>query len=188
MLSPASFGRENCTNLASNVTLQGLYRPRAATCATAWVQKEVLEMGTAAEDILRGFAKALESRDVEKTVGFFSQDAVYETPNGTFRGSAEIRRYFQWMFTTNSEIRVTETGVGILSAGDKAAFEHVLRGTFGGQKWEMPILCTYELGEGKIRRMLTVYDRLSLAKQVGKGVVAQKAVGAVIKAAEKGLH
>jgi len=145
-------------------------------------------MADGAGDILRSFARALESRDVEKTVGFFSQDAVYETPNGTFKGSAEIRRYFQWMFTTNSEIRVTESGVGILALGDKAAFEHVLHGTFRGQTWEMPILCTYELRDGKVKRMLTVYDRLSLARQVGKGVMARRAVGAVIKAAEKGLH
>lgn len=145
-------------------------------------------MDNGAGDILRSFARALESRNVEKTVGFFSQDAVYETPNGTFKGSAEIRRYFQWMFTTNSEIRVTESGVGILALGDKAAFEHVLHGTFRGQTWEMPILCTYELRDGKVKRMLTVYDRLSLARQVGKGVMARRAVGAVIKAAEKGLH
>ena len=145
-------------------------------------------MADGAADTLRGFAKSLESRDVEKTVGFFAQDAVYETPNGTFRGSAEIRRYFQWMFETNSEIRVTESGVGILAVGDKAAFEHVLRGAFGGQRWELPMLCTYEMEDGKVRRMLTVYDRLSLAKQVGKGVVAWQAVGAVIKATEKGLH
>lgn len=145
-------------------------------------------MDNGAGDTLRRFARALESRDVEKAVGVFSQDAVYETPNGTFRGAVEIRRYFQWMFTTNSEIRVTESGVGILAVGDKAAFEHVLHGTFGGQTWQMPILCTYELRDSKVVRMLTVYDRLSLARQVGKGMMAQRAVGAVIKAAEKGLH
>lgn len=145
-------------------------------------------MDNGAGDTLRSFAKALESRDVDKTVGFFAQDAVYETPNGTFKGAAEIRRYFQWMFTTNSELRVTESGVGILAVGDKAAFEHVLRGTFGGERWEIPILCTYELRDGKVSRMLTVFDRLSLAKQVGKGAMARRAVAAVIKAAEKGLR
>jgi hypothetical protein len=49
------------------------------------------------------------------------------------------------------------------------------------------MLCTYELTNGKIKRMLTVYDRLSMAKQVGKGPMAQWAVRAIIRASEKGL-
>jgi uncharacterized protein (TIGR02246 family) len=142
--------------------------------------------GTA--NMLRSFARALESRDLEKTVGFFSPDAVYVTPSGEFKGTAEIRRYFHWMFETNSELRITESGVGILAVGDKAAFDHVIRGTFRGTKWELPILCTYELKDGKVKRMLTVYDRLSMAKQVGKGWLAQWAVGAVVKASEEGLR
>jgi hypothetical protein len=152
------------------------------------VDKEVIVVVDGAGDTLRSFAKALESRDVEKAVGFFSPDGVYETPSGTFKGATEIRRYFRWMFETNSEIRVTESGVGILAVGDKAAFEHVIRGTFKGTKWELPILCTYELKDGKVKRMLTVYDRLLMAKQVGKGWMAQWAVGAVVKASEKGLR
>jgi hypothetical protein len=139
-------------------------------------------------DTLRNFARALESRDLEKAVGFFSPDAVYVTPSGEFKGTAEIRRYFRWMFETNSELRITESGVGILAVGDKAAFDHVIRGTFRGTKWELPILCTYELKDGKVKRMLTVYDRLSMAKQVGKGCMARWAVGAVVKASEKGLR
>lgn len=145
-------------------------------------------MGNGAGDVLRSFAKALEGRDVDKTVGHFTADAVYETPSGTFRGTEEIRRYFVWMFATNSEVRVTESGIGVFAMGDKAVFEHTIRGTFRGRKWELPILCTYELKDGKVKRMLTVYDRLSLAKQVGRGWIAQWAVGSIIRAAEKGLH
>jgi ketosteroid isomerase-like protein len=141
-----------------------------------------------AGDTLRNFARALESRDIEKTVALFSPDGVYETPSGTFKGTTEIRRYFRWMFETNSELRVTESGIGILALGDKAAFEHVIRGTFKGTKWELPILCTYELRDGKVKRMLTVYDRLAMARQVGKGWMAQWAVGAIVKASEKGLR
>lgn len=139
-------------------------------------------------DILRSFAKALESRDAAKAASHFTADATYETPSGTFKGTEEIKRYFTWMLTTNSEIRVRESGIGIFAMGDKAAFEHVIRGAFRGEKWELPILCTYEFRDGKVKRMLTVYDRLSLAKQVGRGWIAQWAVGAVIKASEKGLH
>lgn len=141
-----------------------------------------------ARDTLRSFARTLESRDAEKAASFFSPDAVYVTPSGEFKGTTEIRRYFRWMFETNSELRIAESGIGILAVGDKAVFEHVIRGTFRGTKWELPILCTYEFSNGKVTRMLTVYDRLSLAKQVGKGWMAQWAVGAVVKASEKGLR
>jgi len=52
----------------------------------------------------------------------------------------------------------------------------------------LPILCTYEASDGKIKRILTLYDRLSMARQVAKGWLPQKAVAAVIKASEKGLR
>ena len=142
----------------------------------------------AIETLLRSFARALESRDLEKALSFFSPDAVYLTPNGQFTGTAGIRRYLRWMFETNSDMQIEESGVGILVSGNKAAFEHTVRGTFEGRKWELAMLCTYEFSDGKIRRILTVYDRLSMARQVAKGWLPQKAVGAVIKASEKGLQ
>jgi len=139
------------------------------------------------DNLLRSFAATLESRDLEKAIGFFAPDATYMTPNGRFKGTAEIRRYLRWMFETNSDLRVEESGIGILASGNKAAFEHTVRGTFQGAKWALDMLCSYEFSEGKIKRILTVYDRLAMAKQVAKGWLPQKAVGAVIKASEKGL-
>jgi uncharacterized protein (TIGR02246 family) len=142
----------------------------------------------AIETLLRSFARTLESRDLEKALSFFSPDAVYVNPSGRFTGTAEIRRYLRWMFETNSELQIVECGVGILASGNKAVFEHTIRGTFQGKKWELPILCTYESADGKIKRILTLYDRLSMARQVAKGWLPRRAVGAVIKASEKGLQ
>ena len=142
----------------------------------------------AIETLLRSFARTLESRDLEKALSFFSPDAVYVNPSGRFTGTAEIRRYLRWMFETNSELQIVECGVGILASGNKAVFEHTIRGTFQGKKWELPILCTYEASDGKIKRILTLYDRLSMARQVAKGWLSQRAVAAVIKASEKGLR
>ena len=142
----------------------------------------------ATETLLRSFARTLESRDLEKALSFFSPDAVYLNPSGRFTGTTEIRRYLRWMFETNSELQIVECGVGILASGNKAVFEHTIRGTFQGKKWELPILCTYEASDGKIKRILTLYDRLSMARQVATGWLPQKAVAAVIKASEKGLR
>jgi uncharacterized protein (TIGR02246 family) len=141
----------------------------------------------AVDSILRSFAATLEKRDLEKAISFFAPDALYVTPNGRFKGTAEIRRYLRWMFETNSEIHVEENGIGILSSGNKVAFEHTVRGTFQGTKWALDMLCAYEFSEGKIKRILTVYDRLAMAKQVAKGWLPQKAVAAIEKASGKGL-
>ncbi len=48
-------------------------------------------MADAVKDILRSFAKALDSRDVDKTVGHFMADAVYEPPRGTFKGTVPTK-------------------------------------------------------------------------------------------------
>lgn len=144
--------------------------------------------GGGIESIMRSFARALESRDLDKALPFFAPDATYITPNGRFTGTEEIRRYLRWMFENNSELAVEECGVGILASGNKAAFEHIVRGTLQGKKWELPMLCIYEFAGDKIKRVVTAYDRLSLAKQAAKGWLAQKAVNAVIKGGEKGLR
>lgn len=140
------------------------------------------------EAVLRGFAQALESADLEKAVGYFSTDAVYVTPYGEFRGTTEVRRYLRWMFDTNSGLKIEPTGIGILAVGNRAVYEHNVSATFRGKKWKLPMLCTYELSEGRIRRLVTLFDRLALAKQVGAGWMAQRTVAAVIKASEKGLR
>ena len=140
------------------------------------------------EETVRSFAGALEKRDLEEAVGFFSTDAVCLNPHGEFRGTTEIRRYLKWMFDSNSDLKIEPAGIRILAAGNKAAFEHNVSGIYGGSKWKLPMICSYELSEGKIRRLVTLYDRLAMAKQVGKGWMAQKAVSAVIKGSEKGLR
>jgi limonene-1,2-epoxide hydrolase len=140
------------------------------------------------EEAVRSFAGALESGDLERAVDLFSTDAVYLNPNGEFRGTEEIRRYLQWMFESNSNLKVEPVGLGILTSGNKAAFEHNVSGTFQGRKWKLLMLCSYEFSEGKIRRLVTVFDRLAMAKQVGRGWMAQRAVAAVIKGSEKGLR
>jgi ketosteroid isomerase-like protein len=140
------------------------------------------------EAVVRGFAEALESGDLERTLGHFTSDAVYSNPSGEFKGTEEIRRYLRWMFETNSDLKIKTVGIGVLAAGNRAAFEHTVGGTFQGSTWELPMLCSYEFTDGKIRRIVTIYDRLALAKQVAKGWMARRAVAAVIKGSERGLR
>ncbi len=39
------------------------------------------------------------------------------------------------------DMKVTETGNGIIVQGDKAFFEHVLSGTYQGKKFEFLAMC-----------------------------------------------
>ena len=139
-------------------------------------------------DLMREFVRALVERNVEKALSFFAEDATYMTPEGTFKGKNEVKRYLAWMAKTNSNLTISETGIGIVVEGDKAVYEHILEGTFQGMRWRMPATCVYEFSGDKITKLRTFYDRLSLAKQAAKGWSATRAVNAVIAATEKGLR
>ena len=142
--------------------------------------------GERCESIMHGFVEALGKRDVEKALSFCAEDAIWVTPEGTFKGREELRRYLTWSSQTTSAIRAT--GIKTIVQGNRGAYEHVLEGISEGAKWEVLALCAYEFSNDKIQSLRTVYDRLSVAKQVAKGGLARTAVNAIIKRMEKGLH
>jgi len=49
-------------------------------------------------------------------------------------------------------------------------------------------MCAYGFQEDKIKSLRTVYDRLSLAKQLAGGWLPQWIVNSVVKQMEKGPH
>jgi ketosteroid isomerase-like protein len=48
------------------------------------------------EGLIRGFVEAFAKGDVEKTLSFLAEDAVWVAPEGTFRGKEEVRRLVSW--------------------------------------------------------------------------------------------
>jgi uncharacterized protein (TIGR02246 family) len=137
--------------------------------------------------IMREFAKTWAVGDVEKMIAFFSEDAVNTYPHGTFKGKEAIRRNFTAMTNNMKDIKVVETGNGIIAQGDKAFFEHIISGTYQGQKFEFLALCAYEFSGDKIKNMRTVYDRLLVAQQSAKGWPAKSIVNMVVKQSEKAM-
>jgi ketosteroid isomerase-like protein len=115
--------------------------------------------------IMREFAKSLEDGDAEKSISLFTDDAVYDTPYGTYKGKEAFRQLFNAMSKNMKGMKVTESGNGIIVQGDKAFFEHTLSGTFQGKKYEMLGICAYEFSGDKIKYMRTVFDRLLTAQQ-----------------------
>jgi len=142
------------------------------------------------ESVMRDFIEALVKRDVEKVLSFFAEDAVWVTPEGTFKGKEELKRYSTWSAQQNPDLTVRDAGIAIMVKGNRAVYEHVVGGTFQGMKWEALAMCVYEFSDEKIQHIRSVYDRLSTAKQVAvaRGWLAERVISYIVKQAEKGLR
>ena len=140
------------------------------------------------ESIMRDYIKALSDKDIDKALSFCAEDAICVTPLGTFKGKEELRHYLTWLAQSMPDLSITETGIGIVVHGSKAAYEHVFSGTLQGMKWEVLAMCAYEFSGDKIQNLRTVFDRLSLANQVAQGWMAKKAVSSIIENMQKGLR
>ncbi len=138
--------------------------------------------------IMRECFGAMEKGDVEKELSFWAEDGVWITTSGTFIGKEQVKRYLTWMAKSMQDMKITETGNGIIIQGDKAFVEHDIAGTFEGKRVEVLAICAWEFRDGKIHRMSTVMDRLSMAKQGAKGWLSNWIVNTVVKQAEKGLR
>ena len=136
-------------------------------------------------NIMRDFVQTMAKGDVEKALSFFTEDAVWVNPNGTFKGKDEARRSLSAEAESMQDTTVTETGNGIIVEGNKAFFEHVIAGTVQGRRAEVLAMCAYEFSDGKIKEVRSVFDRLSLAQQAAKGWLPKMLVNFIVKQAEK---
>ena len=116
-------------------------------------------------NIMRDFGQTMAKGDVEKTLSFFTEDAVWVEPNGTCKGKDEVRSYLSAQAKSMEDKTVTETGNGIIVEGNKAFFEHILGATVQGRRAEFLAMCAYEFSNGKIKEVRTTYDRLLIAQQ-----------------------
>lgn len=138
--------------------------------------------------IMRDCFKAMEKGEVEKMLAFFTEDGVWVCPTGTFKGKEELRRYFTWMAQSMRDVKVTETGNGIIVQGNKAFVEHVIAGTMDDMRAEVLAMCAWEFSDGKVKEVRSTFDRLLMAKQAAKGWLAKWMVNMIVKQSEKGLH
>lgn len=137
---------------------------------------------------IRGFLDAMTVGDATNAISFLATDAVFITPLGTFKGSAEISKFITWSYKNTKDYKIKETGIGIIAQGNTGVIEHDVSGTYNGMKWEVPAMCIYEFKNDKIVNMRSFYDRLAQAKQGAKGFIPRWAVNSVANAMEKGLR
>jgi ketosteroid isomerase-like protein len=162
------------------------YRDFPATRQTTQRREKPMSEETI-KTLMRDAVASLCKGDVEKGLSFFAEDATWVTPEGTFQGKEELRRYLTWMAGV-PDLTYTETGIGILVQGNQAVFEHLFEGTYEGTRCKWLALCAWEFSDGKIQRMRTVYDRLSILDQAAKGWLEHTIVSSLVNRAEKGLH
>jgi ketosteroid isomerase-like protein len=137
--------------------------------------------------IMREFVKAMAEGDASKTASYAVDDVVSVTPYGTIQGKEALKQNVLAMARNMKNMKITETGNGIIVQGDKAFFEHILSGTFQDKKYEMLAMCAYEFSGDKIKKVRSVYDRLLTAQQVVKGWPATPIVNMVVKQSEKSM-
>jgi ketosteroid isomerase-like protein len=138
--------------------------------------------------IMREFVKTMSDGDVEKSLAYFTEDAVWVSPFGMAKGKDELRRFLAWMYDQMKDVKVTECGNGIITQGNKAFFEHIIAGTMQGKRAEGLAMCAYEFEGDKIKETRTTYDRLAMAQQSVKGWLPTMMVNMMVNQAEKGLR
>jgi ketosteroid isomerase-like protein len=139
------------------------------------------------KDTIRGFLKSCMAGDTKQALSLFTEDTVWVSPQGTFKGIAQIEKFLTWVNRITKDYKITETGIGIITQGDTGVIEHNLSGTFKGKKWAMPAVCIYEFKNGKLASVRAFSDRLTQAQQASKGMFAKWAVNAVVNGTQKGL-
>lgn len=128
------------------------------------------------ERMLRDYAAAWSSGDVEKVVSFLTDDCVIETVgSGTaYRGQEEIRAWARDSFATIPDYKIELTCLFV--AGDWAGGEWIQSGTYTGEVAGTEVTGKHfsgrgasiiELREGKIRREAIYWDTRSFLRELG---------------------
>ena len=138
-------------------------------------------------EVMRTFVKCFEEMDVEKALSLLTDDIAWATPFGTFTGKEEVKRYLDWNGTNSKEVKLTETGPGILVQGDVASFEHRISGIMQGEQVDFLAMCTYKFSDDQIKEMKTVFDRLAIAEQATSTWLPKKIVNTLVNQLTKGL-
>lgn len=117
---------------------------------------------------LRG---AYEHRDVDQLMSLFSEDAELTAAPGTFRGTAEIRRFFEWDAQLSPTVTVRDVGAGVLVAGPTVVWERVLSLSYDDIPYDECAATLLEFDEhGLICRYRSYYDKLAVLDQITSGM------------------
>jgi len=134
-------------------------------------------MASDMEKMMADYLAAMNAHDAEKTLSFFTDDAVYEcTPLGRVsRGKQEIKDFISSTFTDFPDFKLEMKSA--FMAGDRGAGEWVMSGTFAhssipevpatGKKFSVRGAAIMEFSGGKVSRHTNYWNLAAFLQQVG---------------------
>jgi steroid delta-isomerase-like uncharacterized protein len=133
-------------------------------------------MGTDVERMLRDYAAAWSSGDVEKVASFLTDDCVIENLGGgmIYCGQEEIKAWVRDVFASTPDVKIEVKSLFV--AGEWAGGEWIQSGTYTGEVGGVPVTgqkflgrgaSIFELHGGKIKREALYWDTLSFLRQLG---------------------
>ena len=138
--------------------------------------------------IMRDFVNAMVAgEELDKSMTRFTDDAVFTHPLGTFKGKDAIKNHMAAMARNVQDLKIQESGNGIIVQGDKAFFEHIVSWNFGEGKTEFLSICAYEFSGDKIKSVREVYDCLLIAQQAAKGWLPKTLINMIVRQMEKAV-
>jgi limonene-1,2-epoxide hydrolase len=115
---------------------------------------------------VRRFIEAWKSRDLDRIMGFFSDDCVYHNmPLDPVTGSAAIRAALHAFVGAATQIdwelhQIAENEAGVVLTERTDRFE------IGGRWIALPVMGAFELRDGKIARWRDYFDMSQFMKQL----------------------
>ena len=139
--------------------------------------------------ILAGLHAAINSRDLDKAMSLFADDASWIVmPGGICYSKDEIKKYFEKSMRTYEKFILRDIHPPVVS-GEMATHEFMIDVKVkGGPEGTVPSVVVAEFRNSRITQIRWYVDKLEAAKQLAKGPVAKRAVGAVAKQVERLLN
>ena len=139
--------------------------------------------------IIQNILEAFNKKDLTRMLSFFADDLIFIRPEGTFKGKEELKRFYTWMYSNYSEIRLTEKD--FIAQANKAVVELVSEGTSargGNKKQRIQVLTLFEFRDGKVQQVNDCYNQLLIAEQLANGWFEKTIVNTVVSRMHKGLR
>lgn len=147
------------------------------------------------EEVVRRFENAYANNDVEGALALFAEDGLWAISPGVFKGKERIQQVLDWTARLNTEAaNVRPAGIGVLVKENIAISETRNEESAEGIRYAYPCVSVFEFNaDGKIQRLRTYYEKLTLVQSVAnqlpgiKGWLAKKLINSVVAQGEKGL-
>jgi steroid delta-isomerase-like uncharacterized protein len=125
--------------------------------------------------LFREIFAALNRKNADDLLQYWTEDVAEEFPNATCRSRAEVRDYFASLFAAIPDFHIEPKK--IIAEGDTVFVRWHATGTFTGAPWmgirpsgsklEVYGIDCFTLRHGKISAAFVVFDQMSFARQIG---------------------